>query len=179
MALIPIIQLSNCTVRAYNKADAEALAQAANNPKIARWMQDTFPNPYTIEDAKSWVHIASAMSKPLDYAICEPGGTAIGGVGLKARDNIHYRTMEIGYWLSEDYWHRGIASQVAAAFSNWAFENFDHVVRLEAEVYEGNLASCRVLEKAGFEFEGRQRAAVEKLGKILDTFTYVKIRPGI
>jgi RimJ/RimL family protein N-acetyltransferase len=179
MATRPILQLSSCTVRAYNQGDIESLAKAANNPQIARWMSNAFPQPYTIPDAEKWVSIANAASPLRDFAICPPDGSVvIGGIGLKAREDIHYRTMEIGYWISEDYWYRGIATEVVSAFSNWAFDNFERLVRLEAEVFEGNLASCRVLEKSGFEFEGTQRAAVEKLGNIMDTLTYTKIRQG-
>ena len=175
----PILQLKNCTVRPYEERDTECLAKAANNPNIARWLRNTFPNPYTITDAKKWIFIANTPPL-LDFAICTPDSSAvIGGIGLKARDDIHHRTMEIGYWICEEYWYRGIATEVVSAFSKWAFDNFEQLVRLEAEVFEGNLASCRVLEKSGFDFEGRQRAAIEKMGVIMDAFTYVKIRQGI
>ncbi|KAF9769945.1 hypothetical protein IL306_012554 [Fusarium sp. DS 682] len=176
MASAPILQLNSCIVRPWDNGDVESLAKVANNPMIARWLRNTFPSPYTIQDGKDWISVASTPSQPLDFAISEPNGTVIGGIGLKPRTDIQYRTMEIGYWLGEDYWRRGIASEVVTAFSNWAFETFEHVVRLDAEVFEGNLGSCRVLEKAGFEFEGRQRAAIEKLGNIMDTLTYVKLR---
>ncbi|KAM0346678.1 hypothetical protein ACHAPU_005391 [Fusarium lateritium] len=177
MTTTPILQLSTCVVRAYHDGDTESLAKAANNPQIARWLQNTFPHPYTVQDAENWISIAKAQSPILDFTICQPDGVSIiGGVGLKAREDIHHRTMEIGYWIAEEYWHRGIATEVISAFSNWAFDNFKHLVRLEAKVFEGNMASCRVLEKCGFEFEGRQRAAIEKMGVIMDAFIYVKIR---
>lgn len=174
-----ILQLESCSVRAYDEGDTESLAKAANNPKIARWLRNTFPHPYRIPDAKKWICIAN--TPPLhDFAICTPDRSiVIGGIGLKARDDIHHRTMEIGYWICEEYWYRGIATEVVIAFSSWAFENFEYLVRLEAEVFEGNLASCRVLEKSGFEFEGRQRAAIEKMGVVMDAFMYVKTRQGI
>ncbi|KAF5002127.1 hypothetical protein FGRMN_610 [Fusarium graminum] len=177
MAAKPILQLNTCVVRSYQDGDAESLAKAANNPQIARWLQNTFPHPYTLQDAQKWISIAKAQSPLLDFTVCQPDGVSIiGGVGLKAREDIHHRTMEIGYWIAEEYWQRGIATKVITAFSNWAFDNFKYLVRLEAEVFEGNMASCRVLEKCGFEFEGRQRAAVEKHGVIMDALTYVKIR---
>lgn len=179
MSSEPILRLNSCLVRAYNEGDVESLAKAANNPQIARWMRNTFPQPYTTEDAKKWISIATAPSPLRDFAICQLDGSAvIGSIGLKARDDIHYRTMEIGYWICEDHWHQGIATEVVTAFSNWAFDNFKHVLRLEAEVFEGNLASGRVLGKAGFEFEARQRAAIEKLGRVMDTLTYTKLRQG-
>lgn len=175
----PFLQLKSCTVRAYKESDTESLAKAADNPKIARCLRNTFPNPYTITDAKKWISIANTPPT-LDFAICSPDSSiVIGGIGLKARDDIHHRTMEIGYWICEEYWYRGIATEVVSAFSKWAFENFEHLMRLEAEVFEENMASCRVLEKSGFEFEGRQRAAIEKMGIVMDAFIYAKIRQGI
>ncbi|KAK0703442.1 acyl-CoA N-acyltransferase [Lasiosphaeria miniovina] len=177
----PILRLRSCVVRAYSEGDFKSLAKAANNPKIACRMRNAFPQPYTTDDAKAWISIANAASPQRDFAICQPGdsGAVIGGIGLKARDDVHYRTMEIGYWLCEDYWHRGIATEVVSAFSDWVFDEFDHLIRLEAEVFEGNLASGRVLEKAGFDFEGRQKKAVEKLGTVMDKLVYCKFREQI
>lgn len=171
----PILRLSNCLVRPYNEEDVGSLAKAANNPRIAQWMRNAFPHPYTVEDGKNWISVANTPSPLRDFAICQlDGSVVIGGIGLKARDDIHYRTMEIGYWICEDHWHQGIATEVVTAFSNWAFDNFKHLLRLEAEVFEGNPASGRVLVKSGFEFESRQKAAVEKLGRVMDTLTYTK-----
>ncbi|KAK4459731.1 putative N-acetyltransferase [Cladorrhinum samala] len=183
-----LLQLRTCQLRPYREeVDVDSLAEAANNPKIARWMRDAFPHPYTKADAKAWISIANSASPLRDFAICslpdggggsEPAAAVvIGGIGLKVRDDIHYRTMEIGYWLSEPHWGRGISTEAVIAFSEWAFETFGHVVRLEAEVFEGNLGSARVLEKAGFEFEGRRKKAVEKSGVVLDALIYCKLRP--
>ena len=177
MSAAPMLRLRSCLMRPYREEDFESLAKAANNPKISRWMRNTFPHPYTVDSAKTWISIANASSPIRDLAICEPDGSAvIGGIGLKARDDIHYRTMEIGFWLSEGYWHRGIATESVVAFSDWAFGRFDHLLRLEAEVFEGNEASGRVLEKAGFTFEGRRTKAIEKAGTVMDTLTYCKFR---
>jgi RimJ/RimL family protein N-acetyltransferase len=176
----PILRLRSCLIRAYNEGDVESVAKAANNPKIARWMRNTFPQPYTTDNAKAWISIANSSSPILNFAICQPDGSAvIGGIGLKARDDIHHRTMEIGYWLCEDYWGQGIATEAATAFSDWAFDKFDLLLRLEAEIFEGNVGSGRVLEKAGFVFEARQKYAVEKLGVVMDTLTYCKFRQGL
>ena len=174
----PILRLRSCLLRAYDEGDVGPLARAANNPEIARWLRNAFPHPYTTDNSKAWISIATSTSPIRDFAICQPdGSTVIGGIGLKVRDDIHYRTMEIGYWLCEDHWHRGIATEAVTAFSDWAFDRFDHLLRLEAEVFEGNVASGRVLEKAGFVFEARKRKAIEKLGTVMDALMYCKFRP--
>ena len=175
----PILRLRSCVIRPYEQGDAPFLAKGANNPKIARWMRNTFPRPYTTDDASAWISTANSSSPVRDFGICEPGGSpVIGGIGLKTRDDIQYRTMEIGFWVREDRWGRGVAAEAVTAFSDWAFGEFKALLRLEAVVFEGNGASGRVLEKAGFVFEARQRRAVEKAGVVLDTLTYCKFREG-
>jgi RimJ/RimL family protein N-acetyltransferase len=84
--------------------------------------------------------------------------------------------MEIGYWLAETHWGKGIATEALVAFSDWAFDHFTHLLRLEAEVFDGNEASCKVLQRAGYGLEGRQRQAVEKAGVVMDALIYCKFR---
>ncbi|KAI0538621.1 acyl-CoA N-acyltransferase [Xylaria digitata] len=173
----PILRLEHSVIRPYHEDDAKSLVKEANNPKIAQWMRNAFPQPYTTSDAEKWISIATSASPPRDFAICRPDNAAvIGGIGLKTRNDIHHRTMELGYWLGEDHWHQGITTEAVSVFAKWAFENFDKLLRLEAEVFDGNAASARVLEKAGFEFEARQRKAVEKSGTVMDTLTYCMFR---
>ena len=197
-SLKPILRLRKSLIRPFDESDAAALAREANNPKIARWMRNTFPHPYTIEDATKWISISASATPMLDFAICRPDdddnhnnvnndnnnhhhnnkNTVIGGIGLKTRDDVHYRTMQIGYWLGEQHLGQGIVTEAISSFSDWAFENFKHVVRLEAEIYEGNDASAWALEKAGYSFEAKNRNAIEKMGVVMSVLCYCKFRPG-
>jgi RimJ/RimL family protein N-acetyltransferase len=180
----PIFQLPrcNCIIRPYDPngdRDVEPLAKAANSPKVAQFMTNRFVHPYTVDVARSWIAQATSASPMRDFAICLPdsdGGVVIGGIGLKMRDDIQYRTMEIGYWLGEEHWNQGIATEAVTAFSDWAFRTFPHLLRLEAGVIAGNIASGRVLDKAGFKREGRQRKAVEKHGVVRDILMHVMFR---
>ncbi|KAE8386446.1 hypothetical protein BDV23DRAFT_175424 [Aspergillus alliaceus] len=169
----PILQLSNYVVRPYYPGDIEAISREANNPQIARWLRNQFPHPYSLDDAKAWISLANSASPVLDFAIClREDNVAIGSIGLKAKGDVYYRTMEIGYWLGQDHWGKGIATEVLSAMTAWAFENFAHVLRLEAEVYEPNKASQSVLAKVGYELEGRRRKAVEKNGVVMDALIF-------
>ena len=142
-------------------------------------MRNTFPQPYRIDDAAKWISIASSASPLRDFAICRlDNNTVIGGIGLKTQDDIHYRTMQIGYWLGEDHWHQGIALEAISMFTEWTFERFEHVLRLEAEVFEGNNASARALEKAGYTFEAEKKNAIEKMGAVMSVLVYRKFRLG-
>lgn len=174
-----ILLLRKCLIRSLFEGDAEALAREANNPAIARWMRNTFPQPYGIDDAAKWISIASSASPVRDFAICRlDNNTVIGAIGLKPQDDIHYRTMQIGYWLGEDHWHQGIASEAISVFTDWTFEQFKHLLRLEAEVFEGNDASARALEKAGYTFEAEKKKAIEKMGAVMSVLVYCKFRHG-
>ncbi|OGM41353.1 acetyltransferase [Aspergillus bombycis] len=157
----PILQLSNHLIRPFYAGDVEAIAKEGNNPEIARWLRSRFPEP-----------------TPSKTPSRREDNIAIGSIGLKARDDVYYRTMEIGYWVGQDHWGKGIATEAISAMTAWAFENFAHVLKLEAEVYDGNEASQKVLVKAGYQFEGRRRKAVEKKGVVLDTLNFCTFRAG-
>ncbi|PGH03180.1 hypothetical protein GX51_04215 [Blastomyces parvus] len=175
----PTWDLQKCRIRPCRETDAEALAVEANNPKIARYMRNRFPSPYTLESAREFITSPSASESPLSvFAISRPADDRmIGTIGLTFQEDIYYRTMEIGYWIGEDHWNQGIGTEALSAFSDWLFEKFAHILRLEAHVFEGNEASGRVLEKAGYVLEGRRRKAVEKCEAVLDLLTYCKLRP--
>ena len=174
----PILILKTCTIRPYREDDAEDIAREADNPRIAIWMSNTFPHPYRNEDALRWINLATSASPPLNFAICHfDGDKPIGSIGLKTHDDIHYRTMEIGFWVGEKHWGKGIMREAVQAFSMWTFETFKHVVRLEAEVFEGNDASARVLEKAGYTFETRKILSAEKAGTLMNLLIFRKLRP--
>ena len=179
MATEPILSLSTCIIRPYRDTDVESLAKAANSPRIARWMYTTFPHPYTVDDATSWISSATAAFPMLDFAICDPDKSlVIGSVGLKSQGGEDSNTMRMGYWVAEDHWGEGVATEAATSFSIWAFKTFPNLKFLEGEVFEGNVGSCRVLEKAGFMREQRKGTTIKKAGEMIQVSLYVKSRPG-
>ncbi|MYE06597.1 MAG: GNAT family N-acetyltransferase, partial [Chloroflexi bacterium] len=99
----------------------------------------------------------------------------IGGIGLRLRSDVFRRSAEIGYWLAEPFWGRGIATAALRALTKHAFEQFN-LVRIDASVYEWNPASARVLEKAGYTFEARLARSIYKDGQIVDRLIYAKLR---
>ena len=174
----PIVCLDRILIRSSCESDAESIAKYANNRKIAMWLRDAFPHPYTIEDAQKWI-AGITNSSTVYLIVLRETNTVIGSVGLKLRTDVEYRTMEIGYWLGEEFWGRGIATEAVSAFTKWTFKTFDHVLRIEAEVYDGNEPSGRVLQKAGFEFEGRRRKAAEKWGVVKELLISCCFRDGV
>jgi RimJ/RimL family protein N-acetyltransferase len=170
------MKLSRCTLRPWRVGDEASLVAHANNRRVSRNLKDHFPFPYTPADAAEWIaHAAAAPGPPQNFAITVDG-VAVGGVGLELGADIFRRSAEIGYWLGEPYWGRGIATEVLRAVTEYAFATFD-VCRLEAGVFEWNAASMRVLEKAGYTLEGRHRRSVSKDGQTIDRLVYALVRP--
>ena len=136
---------------------------------------DRFPHPYTAADAESGSRSAGAQKPATTFAIVVDGA-AVGGVGIELGADVFRRSAEIGYWLGEPFWGRGIATEALRAMTEYAFAHFD-ICRLEAGVFEWNPASTRVLEKAGYMLEGRARLGVIKDGRTGDRLLYALVRP--
>lgn len=168
------LKLTQSTIRDWRVGDETSLVLHANNQKIWLNVRDAFPHPYTRRDAEDWIHNASSDQPMISFAI-EVEGAAAGGIGLVLQTDIFRRSAEIGYWLGEVYWGRGIVSEAVKAFTEWGFANFD-LGRIYAGVFEWNPSSARVLEKAGFEFEARLKKAIIKDGRIGDELIYAITR---
>ena len=164
------LRLTTCTIRPWRLEDIESLVWHADSANVARYLRDAFPSPYTLADGEAWLARSAAEERPTNFAI-EVDGAAVGGIGLHLGEDVHRRGAEIGYWLGEAYWGRGIVSEAVGAMTSWSIEQFD-LVRVDAYVYAPNVASARVLEKNGYVLEGRLRRAVEKRGEILDALVY-------
>jgi RimJ/RimL family protein N-acetyltransferase len=137
-------------------------------------MRDVFPHPYTESSARAFLDLVGAQSPTTSFAIATDS-EAIGGAGVTINRDVHRLTAELGYWLGEPFWGRGIATETVVKFTDYAFEAFG-LKLIYAEAYATNLKSCRVLEKAGFELEGRLRASAIKDGRLLDQFLYALVR---
>ena len=168
------IVLPRCVVRGFTPKDAPSIARHANNRAIWINVRDQFPYPYTLKDAERFIKEAAGAEPQTDFAIAVDGA-AVGAVGLRLKRDIWRRSAEIGYWLGEEFWGRGIATDAVRAVTDHAFRQFD-VCRLYAGAYEWNLASMRVLEKAGYTREARLRKAVMKDGRSIDLVLYAIVR---
>ncbi len=166
--------LNSCTLRSWQWSDRTSLQLHANNRNVSINLRDRFPWPYTQSEADDFLHISTFEPLTL-YAAIDINGEAVGGIGIEPFDDVNRYGCEIGYWLSERYWNKGIMTEVVAAYSNYIFENTEFV-RLEAHVFGWNRGSGKVLEKCGFEFEGAHRKACFKDGKWCDMIIYAKVR---
>lgn len=167
---------SNVVLAAWTLERAEELAEAVNNPKITANLRDGIPSPYTVADARDFIE--SVLSLPQDsqymWAIVV-NGTAIGSIGFTRKENIHRFTAELGYYLAEPYWGKGIMTSAIKKACARVFDTTD-ILRIFAEPFARNAASCRVLEKAGFSCEGTLRSNAVKSGEVIDMKMYALIR---
>ena len=169
-----LLDLGDVKVRSWRRDDLKSLVQHANNAKIAANLRDQFPHPYTRRDAIDFLEYAHTQEPESSFAI-EFGGEAVGGVGFLLGRDIARLSSEMGYWLSEEFWGRGIATRAVAAMSDWAFDNYK-LTRVFAMAFAHNMASIRVLEKAGFAREGLMRKSAIKNGVILDQILFAEVK---
>lgn len=168
-----------CSIREWIISDAGELAQMLNNKKILDNLRDGLPYPYTTQDAKEYITtmLASDQTKTFAFAIIAED-KVVGSIGVFRCENIHFRTAEMGYYIGEPYWGNGIMTSAVRQVCEYIFANTD-IVRIFAEPFAYNIASCRVLEKAGFQFEGLLRKNAVKNGVVLDMKLYSLINPNL
>jgi [ribosomal protein S5]-alanine N-acetyltransferase len=169
-----LLDLGDVKVRSWRKDDLKSLVLHADNAKIAANLRDQFPHPYTRHDGIDFLEYAQTQEPECSFAI-EYGDEAVGGVGFLIGRDIARMSAEMGYWLCEELWGRGIVTRAVTAMSNWALDNYG-LTRVFAMAFAHNAASIRVLEKAGFEREGVMRRGAIKDGVILDQILFAKVR---
>ena len=166
--------LKSCTIRPWRLDDAESLAKHAHNRKVWLAVRDLFPHPYTIDDAHEFLQKKIAEQSATIFCI-EIAGAAVGRIGIHLGQDVHRQTATVGYWLGEQFWGRGIMTEAVTAVTDFCFDNFP-LRRISAEVFANNPASARVLEKAGFVFEGRLKNNVIKDRMLLDSLLYARTK---
>lgn len=168
------VLLNTCELRSFCPEDAPTIAFHANNRRVWINLRDRFPHPYAPEDAEEFIHAVTTTPPESHFAIVVDG-VAVGAIGLMFHGDVYRRSAEVGYWLGEPHWSRGIATEALRFITDWGFERID-LCRIYACVFEWNPASVRVLEKAGYEVEGRHRKAVTKDERTLDQIVLAVVR---
>lgn len=161
-----------CRIRKWEMSDARDLAEALSNTKVQDNLRDGLPYPYTEQDGKDFITDMLAADENETFAFAVTADSkVIGSIGVFRQQNIHRRTAELGYYIAEGYWGRGLMTEAVTQVCRHVFENSD-IIRIYAEPFAYNAASCRVLEKAGFKYEGTLRDNAVKNGKVIDMKMY-------
>jgi ribosomal-protein-alanine N-acetyltransferase len=164
------LALDTCSVRSWRASDVGSLVAHANNRKIWLNLRDRFPHPYRKSDGRAYVREARAMDPEVFFAIAV-AGAAVGAIGFVVQPDVERVSAEIGYWLGEAFWGRGIVTDAVIAVTRYAIERH-HLTRVFAVPFAYNTASCRVLEKAGYVLEARLRRSAIKDGVVVDQLQY-------
>ena len=166
----------NCKIRRWELSDARDLATALSNKKIQDNLRDGLPYPYTEKDGKEFISTMLAANENDTFAFAiTVNGKVIGSIGAFRQKNIHNKTAELGYYIAEEYWGKGIMTEAVKQLCDYVFSHTD-IIRIYAEPFSYNIGSCRVLEKAGFQYEGTLRSNALKNGNVLDMKMYSKLK---
>jgi [ribosomal protein S5]-alanine N-acetyltransferase len=167
---------TRCTVRSWRLGDADALIRHANNVKVAQQLRDRFPHPYSKANAHAFLKAATSAAEPSNLAI-EVNGEAAGAIGYVPGTDVERYSAEIGYWLGEAYWNRGVATEALMLVTAHVFDTAN-LLRMFALPFADNVGSIRVLEKAGYVREAVLRSSSVKYGIPRDQALYARVNPG-
>ena len=168
-----LLTLKTCVIRSWRMADAPSIVRYANNRKIWINLRDAFPHPYTLRDARDFIEYTRAQRPETAFALAI-GEEAVGGIGFQLQRDVERVSAEIGYWLGEPFWGRGIVTEALVALTGHAVHTHG-LTRVFALPFAENAASCRVLEKAGYVLESRLRNSAIKDGRVTDQMQYAFI----
>ncbi len=168
-----------CKIRRWKLSDAKDLAIALSNRKVQDNLRDGLPYPYTEQDGKDYISDMLSANEDDTFAFAVTADNkVVGSIGVFRQGNIHRQTAELGYYVAEEYWSRGIMTEAVKQICEYVFSKSD-ILRIYAEPFAYNIASCRVLEKAGFQYEGTLRSNAVKNGEVIDMKMYSLLRTEI
>ena len=168
-----------CKIRKWLLSDAEDLTVAISNKKVQDNLRDGIPYPYTVQDGINFISAMLSADENDTFAFAITiNDKVVGSIGVFRKDNVHFRTAEMGYYIAEEFWGKGLGASAVRQICEYIFENTD-IIRIFAEPFAYNIASCRVLEKSGFQYEGTLRSNAVKNGQVLDMKMYSLIKSDI
>jgi len=165
--------MNSVVLRPWQKQDAQELASIANNRNIWNNVRDALPSPYTVMDAMQWIAHVNGQQPVLNFAIVYQGNI-VGSIGCVPKQDVSRKSVEIGYFVGEPYWGKGIASRAVHLLNDFVTTRLD-VVRIDAHVFAQNKASMKVLLKNGFYLEAIHRKAAFKNNQFLDDYVWEKL----
>ena len=165
-----------CKIRKWRPSDAAELAKVLSDKEILDNLRDGLPYPYTEQDGAAFISAMLAADERETFAFAVTvQDKAVGSIGIFRQGNVHRRTAELGYYIAKEYRGKGMMTEAVRQICTYVFDNSD-ILRIYAEPFSYNAASCRVLEKAGFQYEGTLRCNAVKNGRILDMKMYARLK---
>lgn len=169
-----IIENRDVKLRELIDSDLAKLSEYANNEKVSVNLRDAFPKPYTLKDAENFKKMIDSQNPKTFFAI-EYKGEYVGNISLSVGNDVYKKSAEIGYFIGEPFWNRGIATKAVCLITDWGFKNLD-ILRIHTGIFEFNKSSQRVLEKCGYIKEAVFKKSIYKNNEIYDEIRYAKIK---
>jgi len=169
------IHLEKCILRPWKAGDVDSLAKSANNTNVAFFLRDVFPSPYSVKDAEYFISQVIEFNRNQLILAIVVDQKAVGSIGGHFQNDVYSGTVEIGYWLDEQYWGKGIVTDAVKWITQYIFTYYE-IRKIYAAVFDKNLASVKVLEKCGFEQEAILKKAVSKNGIIMDELIFSRFQ---
>jgi len=171
-----LIKTKQFTIRPFKMSDAKDIVRNINNKNVVLYLS-TVPFPYKIKNAKEYLNkvISQYKAKAPNTFACgiEINGEICGSIGLHHIKIGH--KAELGYWLGEKHWGKGIMSKAVNLFVSQGFKRFK-LIKIDAYVFSPNKGSKIVLEKNKFKLEGYLKKHIEKNNKFYDAYLFAKIK---
>ena len=164
-------------LRPWHINDVQSLVQNANNFNIAKFMTDMFPHPYNEQDARNFIAMAT-KDDPVHIFAIDVDGRAVGGIGIHPQWDVNRKNAKLGYWLGEEYWGLGIITNAVKQIVDFAFGTYD-ITRVYARPFGNNIASQKVLQKAGFTLEAKIEKGIFKNNEFVDELIYAVRRKAV
>ncbi len=164
-------------LRPWHINDVQSLVQNANNFNIAKVMTDMFPHPYNEQDARNFIAMAT-KDDPVHIFAIDVDGRAVGGIGIHPQWDVNRKNAKLGYWLGEEYWGLGIITNAVKQIVDFAFGTYD-ITRVYARPFGNNIASQKVLQKAGFTLEAKIEKGIFKNNEFVDELIYAVRRKAV
>jgi [ribosomal protein S5]-alanine N-acetyltransferase len=162
------------TLRALKKADKKPMAELLNNKRITVNLRDLIPFPYTKNDAEFFINLKKDEDPVMVFGI-EYDKQFAGVISLIAQKDVYRKSAEIGYWLGEPFWNKGIITVAVKLITDYGFSQLN-LIRIFAGVFEYNLPSMKVLEKNGYKKEGIFEKSLFKSGQVWDEHRYAIVK---
>ncbi|HEV8083166.1 MAG TPA: GNAT family protein [Chitinophagaceae bacterium] len=169
-----MLKEGNIILRPLYDNDANVLAQLANNKKIWDNIRDFLPSPYVIDDANHFIKLTQKENPQMTFAIGYDSQFC-GVIGLLGQSDVYKRTAEIGYWIGEPYWNKGIATVSVKLLTEYGFNKLDFI-RIHTGVFEYNIGSMKVLKKSEYSKDGVFKKSILKNGQIFDEHRFSKTK---
>lgn len=169
-----VAKTDDVLLRYLEEADIQKLAEYANNEKVSINLRDAFPSPYTTAHARQFIEMVNKQNPKTFFAI-EYRGNYAGNISLSVGTDVYRNSAEIGYFIGEPFWNKGIATKAVNLMTRFGFDTLG-LIRIYTGVFEFNTASQRVLEKCGFEKEAIFKCSITKKAKIYDEIRFAKIK---